>query len=75
MVSADGIADKFNQLDEFLSILKSTLKTPLSSFLKDKVLIDSAKYYLQVNIKCCLDIATMLSPRNETAAPKITQTR
>ena len=70
MVSADRIIDKFNQLDEFLSILQSILKTPLSRFLKDNLLIGSAKYYLQVSIECCLDAANHIIASERYRVPK-----
>ena len=69
MVSSDKIAYKFAQLDEFLSILRGMQGTPLSSFLKDKILIGSAKYYLQVSIECCLDIANHIIAAESYRAP------
>jgi uncharacterized protein YutE (UPF0331/DUF86 family) len=70
MISAEKITDKFGQLDEFLSILKGMRKTPLDKFLKDKILIGSAKYYLQVSIECCLDIANHIIAAEGLRAPK-----
>jgi uncharacterized protein YutE (UPF0331/DUF86 family) len=70
MVSAEKITDKFGQLDEFLSILKGMRKTPLDKFLKDKILIGSAKYYLQVSIEYCLDIANHIIAAEGFRAPK-----
>jgi len=57
MISAEKITYRFRQSDEFLEILKGMQRTPLDVFLKDKILIGSAKYYLQVGIECCLDVA------------------
>jgi len=51
MVSVEKITDKFSQLDEFLLILKGMQSTPLEAFLRDKILMGSAKHYLQVSIK------------------------
>ena len=70
MVSLEKITDKFEQLDEFLSLLKEIEKTALSSFLKDKLLIGAAKYYLQVSIECCLDIANHIIAAKGFRAPK-----
>lgn len=70
MISADKIIDKFGQLDEFLAILKGMGKTPVDKFLKDKILIGSAKYYLQVSIECCLDIANHIIAAQGFRAPK-----
>jgi len=70
MISAEKITDKFGQLDEFLATLKGIRKTPLSKFLKDKILIGSAKYYLQVSVECCLDIANHIIAAEGYRAPK-----
>jgi uncharacterized protein YutE (UPF0331/DUF86 family) len=70
MVSIEKITDKFGQLDEYLAILKGMRKTSLDKFLKDKILIGSAKYYLQVSIECCLDIANHIIAAEGFRAPK-----
>jgi uncharacterized protein YutE (UPF0331/DUF86 family) len=70
MVSIEKIMDKFSRLDEYLAILKGMRKTPLERFLKDKILIGSAKYYLQVSIECCLDIANHIIASEGFRAPK-----
>ncbi len=70
MVSAERITDKFGQMDEFLSVLKEMRKTPPAKFTKDKILIGSAKYYLQVSIECCLDIANHIIAAEGFRAPK-----
>jgi uncharacterized protein YutE (UPF0331/DUF86 family) len=70
MVSAEKLTDKFGQLDEFLAILKGMRKTPLDRFLKDKILIGSAKYYLQVSVECCLDVANHIIAAEGFRAPK-----
>ena len=70
MVSLEKISDKFEQLDEFLAILEDIKPTKLDSFLKDKLLIGGAKYYLQVSIECCLDIANHIIAAETFRAPK-----
>jgi uncharacterized protein YutE (UPF0331/DUF86 family) len=70
MVSIGKITDKFGQLDEFLMILRGMQSTPLEAFLRDKILIGSAKYYLQVSIECCLDIANHIIAAETFRAPK-----
>ena len=57
MVSKEKIFQKFSLLDDYLNILKDIAKKPVNTFLKDKILLGSAKYYLQVSIECCLDVA------------------
>jgi uncharacterized protein YutE (UPF0331/DUF86 family) len=70
MVSIEKISDKFRRLDEFLAILKGMQGTPLDVFLKDKILIGSAKYYLQVSIECCLDVANHIIASENFRAPE-----
>jgi uncharacterized protein YutE (UPF0331/DUF86 family) len=70
MISVEKITYKFSQLDEFLSILKGMRSTPLDEFLKDKILIGSAKYYLQVSIECCLDVANHIIASEHFRAPE-----
>lgn len=70
MVSAERMTDKFQQLDEFLAILKGMRKTPLTKFLNDKIIIGGAKYYLQVSIECCLDVANHIIASEGFRAPK-----
>jgi uncharacterized protein YutE (UPF0331/DUF86 family) len=70
MISVEKITDKFGRLDEFLAILRGMQSTPLDTFLKDKILVGSAKYYLQVSIECCLDIANHIIAAERFRAPK-----
>jgi uncharacterized protein YutE (UPF0331/DUF86 family) len=57
MVSVEKISRKFIQLDEFLGILDKIAEVSENAFLKDEILSGSAKYYLQISIECCLDVA------------------
>ena len=70
MVSLEKIIQKFQQLDEFLRLLKKISKTPINLFLKDKLMIGSAKYYLQVSIECCLDVTNHIIASEHFRAPK-----
>ncbi len=70
MVSIEKIVQKFLQLDEYLGILRSISKTSIEAFLKDKIVIGSAKYYLQVSIECCLDVANHIIASEHLRAPK-----
>ncbi len=70
MVSIEKITDKLEQLDEFLDILCEIKRNSIDSFLKDKILIGGAKYYLQVSIECCLDIANHIIAAQGFRAPK-----
>ena len=80
MVSFEKIAQKFQLLDEYIDLLQEIVKTPLQEFLKDKIIIGSAKYYLQVSIECCLDVANHIiaaegfrSPRDYADSFKVLQ--
>ena len=70
MVSAEKISRKFIQLEEYLALLKEIGKRPSDAFIKDKILIGSAKYYLQVSIECCLDVANHVIAAEKFRAPK-----
>jgi uncharacterized protein YutE (UPF0331/DUF86 family) len=70
MVSFEKVVLKFQQLDEYLEILTKISKTPKETFLKDKILIGSAKYYLQVSIECCLDVANHIIASEKLRAPR-----
>ena len=69
MVSAEKISEKLIMLDEFLCLLQKISTTPRENFLKDKILMGSAKYYLQVSIECCLDIANHIIAADHYRAP------
>jgi uncharacterized protein YutE (UPF0331/DUF86 family) len=70
MVSLEKIFEKFSLLDEYLELLEKIAKTPIDKFLKDKILIGSAKYYLQVSIECCLDVANHIIAAERFRVPK-----
>jgi uncharacterized protein YutE (UPF0331/DUF86 family) len=44
--------------------------TPLELFLKDKILSGSVKYYLQVSIECCWDVANHIIASEHFRAPE-----
>ncbi|MFP4421796.1 MAG: type VII toxin-antitoxin system HepT family RNase toxin [Desulfococcaceae bacterium] len=58
MVSPQKVLKKFNLLEEYLRIVKQISQAPEEEFLKAKILIGSAKYYIQISIECCIDVAT-----------------
>jgi len=70
MVSFKKVILKFQQLDEYVGILRKISKTPKETFLNDKILIGSAKYYLQVSIECCLDVANHIIASEKFRAPR-----
>lgn len=70
MVSFEKVIYKFQQLDEYIGLLQIISRTPKENFLKDKILIGSAKYYLQVSIECCLDVANHVIASEKFRAPR-----
>lgn len=69
MVLIEKISEKFLQLDEFMGLLKKISATPMENFVADKLLVGSAKYYLQVSIECCLDITNHIISAEKLRAP------
>lgn len=70
MVSPEKIAAKMIQMDEYLKLIDRLGKTEKKVFLADKILIGSAKYYLQVTIESCLDIANHIIASERYRSPK-----
>lgn len=70
MVNFDKILSKFEMLDQFLEIIRELSKTDQEKFLKNSVLIGSMRYYLQVSIECCLDVAAHVVASERYRAPK-----
>ncbi len=70
MVSFEKIAQKFLQVDEYLGLLRTISRTSVEAFLKDKIMIGSAKYYLQISIECCLDVANHIIASEHLRAPR-----
>ena len=57
-------------MDEYLGILQKIRETPSGDFLKDKILVGSAKYYVQVSIESCLDVANHIIAAEGFRAPR-----
>jgi len=70
MVAEEKILQKFIQVDEYIGFLNKISKSSEQDFLKDKILIGSAKYYLQVSIECCLDAVNHIIASERFRAPK-----
>jgi uncharacterized protein YutE (UPF0331/DUF86 family) len=70
MVSVEKISRKLIQLDEYLAVLGKISATSGDVFVKDKILLGSAKYYLQVSIETCLDVANHIIAAERFRAPK-----
>ena len=70
MVTEEKILQKFIQLDEYLGFLNKISRSSEQDFLKDKILIGGAKYYLQVSIECCLDVVNHIIASERFRPPK-----
>ena len=66
----EKITNKLMQIDEFLELLNQIGSTKEDQFVSDKILIGSAKYYLQVSIEACLDVANHIIASERLRAPK-----
>lgn len=70
MVDMDKILAKFEMLDRFLGIIQNLSQTDIETFIADPVLIGSMRYYLQVSIECCLDVAAHVIASERYRAPR-----
>ncbi len=70
MISVEKISKKFIQLDEYLGLLNEISNSSAEVFLADKILIGSAKYYFQVSIECCIDVANHIIAAQRYRAPR-----
>ena len=69
-METEKITNKLMQIDEFLELLNQIGSTKEDQFVNDKILIGSAKYYLQVSIEACLDVANHIIASERLRAPK-----
>jgi uncharacterized protein YutE (UPF0331/DUF86 family) len=69
-MDTEKITNKLMQIDEFLELLNQIGSTEEDQFVNDKILIGSAKYYLQVSIEACLDVANHIIASERLRAPK-----
>jgi uncharacterized protein YutE (UPF0331/DUF86 family) len=57
VVSPDRIEEKFRRLGEYLAVLRELRGVPAQELLDDPIRLGSIKYYLQVSIESCIDVA------------------
>ena len=57
LVSPERIEEKFRRLQEYLAVLRELRGVPAQELLGDLVRLGSIKYYLQVSIESCIDVA------------------
>ena len=70
MGRADVIGEIFRRLDEYLGVLGILAQVPRDELLADKARLGGAKYYLQVAVKRCMDVANHLILQQGWRAPK-----
>ena len=70
MVDREKVERKIQQLDEFLDILKKLPKISDNELLKDPIKLGSIKYYLQVSIESCIDMANYIISSERFRPPK-----
>jgi len=57
VVSPERLEEKFRRLGEYLAVLRQLRDVPAQALLGDLVRMGSVKYYLQVSIESCIDVA------------------
>jgi len=57
MVSPERLEEKFRRLGEYLAVLRELRNDPAQALVGDLVRMGSVKYYLQVSIESCIDVA------------------
>ena len=70
MVDAGKLTGIFRNLDRYLAILCELARLPKADLLSDLGRLGGAKYYLQVAVECCVDVANHLIARQGWRAPK-----
>ena len=70
MVADETIARKFFALDGYLALLEKLAQIPTEEFVRDKILIGSMRYYLQISVESCLDVANHVISAEKFRAPK-----
>jgi uncharacterized protein YutE (UPF0331/DUF86 family) len=57
MVSPERLEEKFRRLGEYLAVLRELRSMPAQALVGDLIRMGSVKYYLQVAIESCIDVA------------------
>ena len=70
MVAREKVERKIQQLDEFLAILEKLSKISNDELLQDLIKLGSIKYYLQVSIESCIDMANHIISSERFRPPK-----
>jgi uncharacterized protein YutE (UPF0331/DUF86 family) len=70
VVNLDRVEGIFRNLDGYLANLRTLAQLPQAELLGDMARLGGVKYYLQVAIECCVDIANHIIARQNWRAPK-----
>jgi uncharacterized protein YutE (UPF0331/DUF86 family) len=70
MVDRDKIEGLFRHLEQYTTYLQEIVGQDLHEFLTDPKSIGSARYYLQVSIETCINIANHLVATERLRAPR-----
>ena len=70
MVDREKVERKIQKLDELLDILEKLSKISSNELVKDPIKLGSIKYYLQVSIESCIDMANHIISSERFRAPK-----
>jgi uncharacterized protein YutE (UPF0331/DUF86 family) len=69
MVELETIEGIFRNLDDYLNTLRQLAVLSEDQFVHDPIKLGAAKYYLQVAIECCMDVANHIIARQGFRAP------
>jgi uncharacterized protein YutE (UPF0331/DUF86 family) len=70
MVDRDKVEGLIRHLRQYTGYLRDIAKLDREEFLNDPMAIGSARYYLQVSIESCIDIANHIIATERLRAPK-----
>ena len=70
MIELDRVEGIFRNLDQYLANLRALAHLPKAELLTDPARLGGAKYYLQVAIECCVDVANHIIARQNWRAPQ-----
>jgi uncharacterized protein YutE (UPF0331/DUF86 family) len=69
MVDPDKIESLFRALDSYLDSLRQLALLPREKLSEDQITIGAAKYYLQISVECCINVAQHVIAREGFRAP------
>jgi len=70
VVNPSRVEEKLRRLEEYVSVLHELRAIPRAELLADRIRLGSAKYYLQVAIESCLDVAGHVIASEGFRSPK-----